>query len=41
MYDKEDFFSPEMVDERLDLSLLQHDADTPYQDVTGATPISY
>src|SRR5258708_37230858 len=27
-----------MVDERLDLSLLQHDADPPYQDVTGADP---
>src|SRR5258708_19554573 len=38
MYNKEDFFSPDMVDERLDLSLLQHDADPPYQDVTGADP---
>jgi WD40 repeat protein len=38
MYNKEDFFSPDMVDERLDLSLLQHDSDTPYQDVTEADP---
>jgi WD40 repeat protein len=38
MYDKEDFFSPEMVDERLDLSLLQHGSDTPGQDVSGVDP---
>jgi Tol biopolymer transport system component len=29
MHNKEDFFSPEMVDERLDLSLSQRDMDTP------------
>lgn len=38
MYDKEDFFSPEMVDERLDLSLLQRDADASYQKMTERDP---
>lgn len=38
MHDKEDFFSPEMVDERLELSLLQHEADTPDHDLAGTDP---
>lgn len=38
MHDKEDFFSPEMVDERLELSLLQRDVDTRDQDLAGTDP---
>lgn len=36
MYDKEDFFSPEQVDERLDLSLLQRNS-VPRGSQSGAT----
>lgn len=36
--DKEDFFSPEMVDERLDLSLLQSDAGAHSLDMAEANP---
>src|SRR6185312_13644002 len=38
MHDKEDFFSPDMVDERLELSLLQHDAAASGQDAPGTEP---
>ena len=38
MYDKEDFFSPEKVDERLDLSLLLREVDANHQDAAEADP---
>lgn len=38
MHETEDFFSPEMVDERLELSLLQRHTGTPEQDLSGADP---
>jgi WD40 repeat protein len=38
MHDTEDFFSPEMVDERLELSLLQRHTGTSEQDMSGADP---
>ena len=38
MHDKEDFFSPEMVDERLDLSLLQRDAGASDHDLPSRDP---
>lgn len=38
MHDKEDFFSPDMVDERLELSLLQHNANMADQDMAEADP---
>jgi WD40 repeat protein len=38
MHDKEDFFSPEMVDERLELSLLQRDTGMLEYDTTGTDP---
>ncbi|HXR66403.1 MAG TPA: hypothetical protein VN729_10790 [Ktedonobacteraceae bacterium] len=38
MHNKEDFFSPEMVDERLDLSLLQRDTDIPERGVPAGDP---
>ncbi len=38
MYDKEDFFSPDMVDERLDLSLLQRDTDIVERDAPAGDP---
>lgn len=38
MYNKEDFFSPERVDERLDLSLQQRELDTPYHSQAEKDP---
>ncbi|HEX7737320.1 MAG TPA: hypothetical protein VF458_20910 [Ktedonobacteraceae bacterium] len=38
MYDKEDFFAPDTVDEQLDLSLCQREADLPYQSQAEGNP---